>query len=127
MRQEKNRETKSSNIWPSEGVSEVKHPKLGPFPHPHTGATHISEHDSNSDVGMESSRTLVPTSIVLKKTQDRTSLLNKAGASNSCLPPKATGGSVLDRLDEFDVPQSTDSSKRCSPLYMMISMTQHLS
>ena len=67
--------------------------------------THISEHDSNSNVGMESSFTLVPTSIVLKRTQGRTSLLNKAGISHSYLPPKVTGGSVLDRLDEFDVLQ----------------------
>ena len=96
---------KSSKIWPGEGESEVKHHKLGPFPLPYIGAAHPLEHDRISDVDKESSCPLVPTSIVLKKIQGRTTLLNKAGSSNSRMSSKVTGGRDSDKIYEFDVPQ----------------------
>ena len=53
----------------------------------------------------ESSCPLVPTSIVLKKIQGRTTLLNKAGSSHSRMSSKVTGGRDSDKIYEFDVPQ----------------------
>ena len=96
---------KSSKSWPGEGESEVKHHKLGPFPLPYIGAAHPLEHDRISDVDKESSCPLVPTSIVLKKIQGRTTLLNKAGSSHSRMSSKVTGGRDSDKIYEFDVPQ----------------------
>ena len=105
LRQEKNREAKSSKIWPGESASEVKHSKIGPFPLPHTGATNSLEHDEINEVGMKNSLSLVPTSIVFKKTKGCKLPSNKAGSKHSCLSSIATGGRDSDRIDEFDVPQ----------------------